>query len=52
MNPTFLQEVLAEFLGGLGTALVLGLVAYLTRKHVFFRIVRKTAKHIREENKE
>jgi hypothetical protein len=48
----FWQEVGAEFLGGLGTALVLGFVAYITRKHVFFKIVRRTAKHLKEETKE
>lgn len=47
----FWHDVLAEFLGGLGTALVLGVFAYITRKHVFFKIVRKTATHLREETK-
>lgn len=47
----FWHDVFAEFLGGLGTALVLGFFAYITRRHVFFKIVRKTARHLREETR-
>ncbi|MEI9966749.1 MAG: hypothetical protein WDN67_03900 [Candidatus Moraniibacteriota bacterium] len=49
MPLIYWHEVLAEFLGGLGTAVVLGLFAYITRRHIFFKVVRRTAKHLREE---
>lgn len=52
MPHPFWHDVFAEFLGGLGTAMILGAFAYITRKHIFFRVVRKTARHLREEMKD